>query len=160
MPKDDQLNSFNIPKLGHEILKFKTHSQVYKFDPSSLTWARILWIKENLSRSCSFGTIVAPLVSLTLNNPIVTHLASHLLNKKLVITTKMSCVPFHNSNVHVANKHFVKAHYTYVTIVFPTNISIISSTKTYLLKKTTIGDNLYANLLNLINSIVFMASSP
>jgi hypothetical protein len=148
MPKDDELNSFNIPKLGHETLKFKALSQVYKFDPSSLTWARILWIKENLWRSCSFGTIVAPLVSLTSNNPRVTRLASHLLDKKLVTTTKMSCAPFHNSNVHVANKHFAKPHYIYVTIIFPTNIGRISSTKIYLLKKTTLGHNLYANLLN------------
>jgi hypothetical protein len=60
----------------------------------------------------------------------------------------MSCAPFHNSNVHVANKHFSKPYNTYVTIVFPTNIHRISSTKTYLIKETTLGHNLYANLLN------------
>ncbi len=147
MPKDDQSNNFNILKLGHETLKFKAHSQVYKFDPSSLTWARILWIKDNLSRSCSFGTIVAPLVSLTLNNPIVTHLASHLLNKKLVTTTKMSCVPFHNSNVHVANKHFAKTlHICNHSLSDQYKYNFIHQNLP--IKENPIGDNLYANLLN------------
>jgi len=59
--------------------------------------------KAEMSKSCNLGTIASPLMSLTLNNLIITCLASHLLNKKLTTTINMSCAPFDvdKSNVHV-----------------------------------------------------------
>jgi hypothetical protein len=70
-------NGFNKPKLLHDTIEVMTLANVCKLDPSSLTNARIFWLKENLfNNSYNLGIIVTPLMSKTLNNPMVTCLAS------------------------------------------------------------------------------------
>jgi hypothetical protein len=44
-------NGFNKPKLLHDTIEIKALADVYKLGLSSLTNARIFWVKENLSHS-------------------------------------------------------------------------------------------------------------
>jgi len=70
-------NGFNKPKLLHDTIEVTALAHVCKLDPSSLTNAIIFWLKENLSNnSYNLRIIVTPLMFETLNNPMVTCLAS------------------------------------------------------------------------------------
>ncbi len=53
------------------------------------------WVKENLFSSfCNLVVILAPLVSITSNNTMVTWFSSQSLEIKLTTTTNTSCAPF------------------------------------------------------------------
>ncbi len=95
-------NGSNKPKLLHDIIKVKAPTYVYKLDPSSLTNARIVQVKKNLSNSSyNLKAIAIVLMSETSNNPMVTCLASQSLEIKFTTTTKTSLAPFdiHKSKV-------------------------------------------------------------
>jgi hypothetical protein len=70
-------NGFNKPKLLHDTIEVRAHAHVCKLDPSSLTNARIFWVKENLPNGFyNLGATVTPLGFETSNNSMVTCLAS------------------------------------------------------------------------------------
>ncbi len=88
------------------------------------------WVKENLFSSFCLGAILAPLLSITSNNPMVTWFSSQSLEIKLT-TTNTSCAPFdiHKSKVRVVDKQLAMETCTYVimVMVFSTKLGKISS---------------------------------
>ncbi len=114
--------------------KVRVVTQDCKLISLSFTYARILSMRENLSRSShSLGTIIALLVTMASNKPIVTCLGSQLLNKKLTTIANSSCVlvDIHKSKVHVDNMKLTNASCPYVTKVFSNQVGKTSFTKTF-----------------------------
>jgi hypothetical protein len=130
-------------KLLQETIKLKAITQHCELGPSSLTYAikDFFSMKENLLRNIhNLTTMVARLVSISLNKPIVACLNSKLLfDRKLTTNRSCALTNIHRSKVHVVERHVANTSCTYVIKLFSTKVGRTSSTNTLFDKKQHLG---------------------